>query len=425
VSHPQAPAHALEATHAPPEPLFVAGSKLALVQLPSVLSIERGAFDAATFAADAAQHANAHGTPSQNIVRWRMAQHPHPQTGEPTSVPESNARLVRWPDGSLQLWIGRQPQEVSEHPLPGPEHHLYTQIAADAHLCAGAFGSRLVVKPSEQATAQKRLESKLHAIRAIDAVKVKRAVRVVSAEDAAAGARAQAKAEREADALDRKRAQTRARALGLSGAGFGGGGRKSGGKLSSNFLEAGQDEDEDEVHARTYGEDDDDDDEENEDDDEGAGQGGKRGNAARRLSRAKQMEEDEEDDEEEDEDEDEGPRGHPSLRRVTSTGGDDEVDEDEDEDEEEDGDFEGGDEEDDEDEGSDDELDEDADADEDEDDDDEEDASSKKKSKKRKSESSDSDKKKARKEKKLRKREKEAKKKSKSGKRLKKSSSDE
>lgn len=55
-----------------------------------------------------------------NIVRWRMIKHPNGKSSY-----ESNARFVRWSDGSIQLLIGNEVLDISVHDAQHDQAHLF------------------------------------------------------------------------------------------------------------------------------------------------------------------------------------------------------------------------------------------------------------------------------------------------------------
>ena len=69
-------------------------------------------------------------TPFQNIIRWRKVI--DPETGKPVIDPktgedkvESNARFVKWSDGSTQLLIGAEAFNVTEQDLSDRHDYLF------------------------------------------------------------------------------------------------------------------------------------------------------------------------------------------------------------------------------------------------------------------------------------------------------------
>jgi hypothetical protein len=88
---------------------------LRLVKLPNILGVEPRPFDPDTFDAGAQVEIDARGFKrvrlrDQNCIRWRWAA----DEASRGQVQESNARFVRWSDGSLQLLLGDEVLDVKE-----------------------------------------------------------------------------------------------------------------------------------------------------------------------------------------------------------------------------------------------------------------------------------------------------------------------
>jgi RNA polymerase-associated protein LEO1 len=89
-------------------------------------------------------------------MRWRYAQN---AAGEP--VKQSNARFVRWSDGSLQLMVGSETYDVAE--APNENIQLFLTHERDLLLeCHGILGDRLVFRPASfDSASHKRLTAGL------------------------------------------------------------------------------------------------------------------------------------------------------------------------------------------------------------------------------------------------------------------------
>ena len=64
--------------------------------------------------------------------RWRWAPGPD---GEP--VRQSNARFVRWSDGSLQLWLGDEVLDAREIDIGADHNYAYVRHQQLIQVCAG------------------------------------------------------------------------------------------------------------------------------------------------------------------------------------------------------------------------------------------------------------------------------------------------
>jgi len=58
----------------------------------------------------------------ENTIRWRYVQD---EAGN--EVRESNARVVRWSDGSMSLYLGSEIFDISKQPLQGEYSHLFVR----------------------------------------------------------------------------------------------------------------------------------------------------------------------------------------------------------------------------------------------------------------------------------------------------------
>ena len=109
--NPGPPLH-IERPLYPPLPPGASAPKLA--KLTNIAGVESRPFDPATFDPASDGHERHH-----NVIRWRRVT--DPSTGESTL--ESNARFVRWSDGSLQLLVGSETLAVTE--ASAEEEHQY------------------------------------------------------------------------------------------------------------------------------------------------------------------------------------------------------------------------------------------------------------------------------------------------------------
>ncbi|OQR66461.1 RNA polymerase-associated protein LEO1-like [Tropilaelaps mercedesae] len=105
------------------------GHELHFVKLPNFLSVETRPYDPETYEdeVDEDEVLDEEGRARlklkvENTVRWRTVY--DPETGDP--IKQSNARLVRWSDGSLSLHLGAEIFDVHKHTLVSGDHnHLF------------------------------------------------------------------------------------------------------------------------------------------------------------------------------------------------------------------------------------------------------------------------------------------------------------
>lgn len=126
-----------------------------IVNFGSLVDIEPQPFDPQKFQLD--DPAEAEGTGRRpraailNRLRWRFTGKLDPKTQQYER--ESNARFIRWSDGSLQLWIGDDYLDVTEQPTDGRSMMLYAFHERDRVLQAQTrVKSRLLVKPPHVAS---------------------------------------------------------------------------------------------------------------------------------------------------------------------------------------------------------------------------------------------------------------------------------
>lgn len=103
------------------------GRDIHFVKLPNFLSVETRPFDSETYEdeIDEEETLDEEGRARlklkvENTLRWREA-----LTKEGDTIKESNARLVKWSDGSMSLHLGSEIFDVHKQPLHGDHNHLF------------------------------------------------------------------------------------------------------------------------------------------------------------------------------------------------------------------------------------------------------------------------------------------------------------
>ncbi|KRY18703.1 RNA polymerase-associated protein LEO1 [Trichinella patagoniensis] len=103
------------------------GRQLHFVKLPNFISVEPREFDVDTYEdeIDEDEVLDEEGRSRlklkvENTIRWRNTIDEHGN-----SVAESNAKIIRWSDGSMSLYIGSEIFDISVHSLQGDHHHLF------------------------------------------------------------------------------------------------------------------------------------------------------------------------------------------------------------------------------------------------------------------------------------------------------------
>ena len=112
-------------------------------------------------------------TLGENAVRWRY-------TGIDKKQKESNARIVKWEDGSMTVHVGKDVLQMNQSTLPPNLHHLFAkQMASDGQPIIEAQGimtSKLAFKTGAGSSLGKKM---FHNISRIGKQKVDRSDVVV------------------------------------------------------------------------------------------------------------------------------------------------------------------------------------------------------------------------------------------------------
>ncbi len=58
----------------------------------------------------------------ENTIRWRNA-----KDDEGNDIKESNARVVRWSDGTMSLLLGAEVFDIHKTKIDGEHNHLFVQ----------------------------------------------------------------------------------------------------------------------------------------------------------------------------------------------------------------------------------------------------------------------------------------------------------
>lgn len=58
----------------------------------------------------------------ENTIRWR-----HAKDDEGADIKESNARVVRWSDGTMSLLLGAEVFDIHKTKIDGEHNHLFVQ----------------------------------------------------------------------------------------------------------------------------------------------------------------------------------------------------------------------------------------------------------------------------------------------------------
>jgi len=123
-------------------------SQIYVVKLPNILGIEHSPYDPEIYTppdpVNFEDETKRLRIRPENFIRWRYKKD---ENGNLTTEKESNARFVRWSDGSLQLLLGNEAIEVSEQNISQENHYLFTRIGG-AIVCQGKLNHKLIFRPS-------------------------------------------------------------------------------------------------------------------------------------------------------------------------------------------------------------------------------------------------------------------------------------
>ena len=198
-----------------------------LVRLTNVVGVETEPFDPETYQPQEDTFVDNEGktrisTPFTNIIRWRKVI--DPETGE--EKVESNARMVKWSDGSWQLLIGSEAFNVTETDLGDRNEYLFARHPG-AGLIQGQkkISSKLAFTPANLNSATHR-----QLTRAIDTrhVKTKQTQKFIAVTDPE---REKAAVDAEAERVMKEQDAAKKR----QSAAMGGGGRA--GKIGRGYTE--------------------------------------------------------------------------------------------------------------------------------------------------------------------------------------------
>lgn len=125
-----------------------ASGKLFLVRLPNILRFQPRPFTAENYDEDddAVEAGESGSVKGANVIRWRES-----ASGER----QSNARIVKWSDGSMTLHVGDEVLTTKQVAVPEGSTHLYTKHKDSNLECHGVIKHKLTMAPASR-------ESKTH-----------------------------------------------------------------------------------------------------------------------------------------------------------------------------------------------------------------------------------------------------------------------
>ncbi|KAF7838520.1 protein LEO1-like protein [Senna tora] len=138
-----------------PPPAFP--EKMNMIKVSNIMGVDPKPFDPKTYVEEDTFVTDESGGKKRirlenNIVRWRTARNP-----DGTTSYESNARFVRWSDGSLQLLIGNEVLDISVQDAQHDQAHLFLRHGKGILQSQGRLLRKMRFMPSSLSSNSHRL----------------------------------------------------------------------------------------------------------------------------------------------------------------------------------------------------------------------------------------------------------------------------
>ncbi|KAK2663358.1 hypothetical protein Ddye_001932 [Dipteronia dyeriana] len=151
-------------------------SKMNMIKVSNIMGIDPKPFDPKTYVEEDTFVTDESGSKKRirlenNIVRWRTVKNP-----DGTTSYESNARFVRWSDGSLQLLIGNEVLDISVQDAQHDQAHLFLRHGKGILQSQGRISRKMRFMPSSLSSNSHRLLTALVDSRHKKVYKVKNCV---------------------------------------------------------------------------------------------------------------------------------------------------------------------------------------------------------------------------------------------------------
>ncbi|KAM1036131.1 hypothetical protein ACFX13_039926 [Malus domestica] len=150
--------------------------KMNMIKVSNIMGIDPKPFDPKTYVEEDTFVTDESGSKKRirlenNIVRWRRVRNP-----DGTTTSESNARFVRWSDGSLQLLIGNEVLDISVQEAQHDQAHLFLRHEKGILQSQGKVLKKMRFMPSSLTSNSHRLLTALVDSRHKKVYKVKNCV---------------------------------------------------------------------------------------------------------------------------------------------------------------------------------------------------------------------------------------------------------
>lgn len=210
--------------------------KMNMIKVSNIMGIESKPFDPKTYVEEDMFVTDESGSNKRirldnNIVRWRKIQKP-----DGKQVFESNARFVRWSDGSLQLLIGNEVLDISEQDAQHDQAHLFLRHGKGILQSQGRLLRKMRFMPSSLSSNSHRMLTALVDSRHKKVYKVKNCITEIDPErEKEKNEKAMTQSIKAKSVLDRKKEKVKGKYTQTVD--------RRGRQLSPGFLEDALDED--------------------------------------------------------------------------------------------------------------------------------------------------------------------------------------
>ncbi|KAL6647658.1 hypothetical protein ACP70R_015095 [Stipagrostis hirtigluma subsp. patula] len=131
--------------------------KMNVIKVSNIMGIDPKPFDPKTYVEEDVFVTDESGTKKRirledNIVRWREV-----KNADGTTSVESNARIVKWKDGSMQLLIGNEVLDISVHDAHHDQSHLFLRNGKGILQSQGRLLHKMRFMPSSLSSKSHRL----------------------------------------------------------------------------------------------------------------------------------------------------------------------------------------------------------------------------------------------------------------------------
>ncbi|XP_010457002.1 PREDICTED: protein LEO1 homolog [Camelina sativa] len=150
--------------------------KMTMIKVSNIMGIDPKPFDAKTFVEEDTFVTDEPGAKKRIRLENNIVRHRFVKGRDGKTYSESNARFVRWSDGSLQLLIGNEVLDITEQEAKQDQNHLFTKHEKGILQSQGRIMKKMRFIPSSLTSNSHRLLTALVDSRHKKAFKVKNCV---------------------------------------------------------------------------------------------------------------------------------------------------------------------------------------------------------------------------------------------------------